>query len=213
MKHFPACFILLALVLLIPTAEAWSIYSRPVGDVMWAIGRSQPKMGKGTRRSYAETILREGGKRKFDSFTLVAMCHNESRWNVRLVGGAGRKCHGACQHCVQFKYKYCRGDKYDSPRCKAKRSWLLVGNNNITETASDITNWRKLCRKVTGKSALFHRWLHGFQGYGRPKARPKVLCGMVRGKRGWRDVKRPRQVNQVMNYRRKLIRLNSRRRR
>lgn len=208
MKYW-VLLVVATLLLAAPSAEAVSwIYRRPVDDVAWAIGKSQPRMSLSLRRAYAETILREGKKRKFDSFTLVAMCHNESRWNAHLVGGAEKKCHGLCQHCVQFKYKYCASD-YEGERCQAKRQWLLNGHNNIVETAGDITRWREYVRQKTGQSALFHRWLQGFQGYNRPKQ--GLVCGMRKVRGRWKDVRVPKQTRQVMNYRKKLIRWNQRR--
>jgi hypothetical protein len=103
------------------------------------------------------------------------------------------------------------GDKYESAQCKAKRQWLLNGYNNIAETSSDITEWRAYIRKKTGKSALFARWLQCYQGYNRPKS--GLICGMRKIKGRWRTVQTPKQTRDVMNYRKKLIRENKRRRR
>lgn len=198
-----AVAVLGALLLLAPRVESWSIYARPVDDVAWAIGRSQPRMSLGLRRSYARVILAEGGKRKFDSLSVVSMCHYESRWNARLVGGLGGRCVGLCQHCL-FKYRKCRRDGDDSPWCQQKKTWLLNGHNNLVETARDISGWRSYCRRRTGKPALFAYWLHGFQGHGKPSR--GIICGQQKTRRGWRTLPRPRLVQRVMRYRRRLIR-------
>lgn len=203
--------LVVSLFLLAPSVTGKGGYNRSVDDVAWAIGQSQPKMGLELRRSYARTILSESRKRNFDPFTLVAIGHNESRWNVRLIGGAENKCYGIGQHCVQFKYSVCRGEKYDSPECMAKRQWLLNGHNNIVETARDITLWRKYCKKLTGRQPLFRRWLYGYQGHS-PGDRSRQCC-MKKTRRGWKDISRPSLVRMVMNYRLKLDKRNRRRKR
>lgn len=196
-----------ALALLTPDLEAHWIYNRPVSDVAWALSKSRPDVSLKTRKVWAKTIIEEGSERKFDSFTVVSMCHHETGWHTGLVGGKGGRCVGACQHCM-FKYRKCRDDDSD-PWCQKKKQKLLDPIYNIRETARDITQWRKYCRKKTGHGALFYRWLHGFQGFGRPSQ--GLICGMKETRRGWRDVPKPKLVRNVISYRRKLIKLNQRR--
>jgi len=194
------CLVLLVLLFARPAqAHHWG---RSVGQVAWAIGQSQPKMGLGLRRAYARVVLRASRRARFDPFTLVAIVHNESRWNARVVGGRGHLCVGLGQQCL-FDYAFCRHN-YRGVACLARRAWLLNGTNNILEIASRLTSWRKLCRRVTGRDPLLYRVLHGYQGYGRLSR--GILCGMRRTRHGWRDVARPRQVRRVMRYRRRLIR-------
>lgn len=200
----------LSLLLVAPSVEAGSIYERPISDVMWAIGKSQPKMGEGLRRSYAKILLSEGKKRKFDSFTAVAMVHFETRWNSKLVGGLNNACYGLGQTCAHI-FKVCRDNGYKSPECLKKMKPYLNGANALYALGRSITRWRKYCRRLTGRPALFHRWLFGYQGNAyRDKSKQ---CGMRRTKRGWVNIPKTKLVMKVINYRLRLIRLNKRRKR
>ena len=201
--------LLLSLLLALPAASKMSSF-RSEADVMWAIGRSQPGMGEGLRRAYAKTVRREATKNSIDPFTKVAICHNESRWRASLVGGKGKHCIGLGQVCL-FNYTFCNDTNFTGAECLRKKEALKNGHYNLTVVSSIIKHNRIFCRKMTGRGALFHRWLAGYQGYNRPGK--GIWCGMRKVRGRWRDLPRAEQTKQVMNYRLKLIRLNKRRRR
>jgi hypothetical protein len=160
-------------------------------------------MSDGIRTSYAKVLQAEAKKRKFDPITVVSIVENESHWNSRLVGGLNNQCIGLGQHCLHV-YSYCTGTNYRGERCQAKKAWLLNGTNNLYATSAAITKWRKYCRKLTGRSALFYRWLYGYQGHAYRNKNKQ--CGMMKTKRGWVDIKRPALVKRVMRRRLEIIR-------
>jgi hypothetical protein len=180
---------------------------RSILFIKTAIGLVQPTMDDGLKTSYATILQQEAKQRGFDPLTVVAMVENESHWNSRLVGGLNNQCVGLGQHCLHI-YDYCRETDYRGARCQEKKAWLLNGANNLRATSSAITKWRAYCRKRTGRSALFHRWLYGYQGHGyRDKTKE---CGMKRTKRGWVDLPKPALVKKVMRRRVELIRATER---
>ena len=185
---------------------------RSVLFIKTAIEICQPTMSESLSTTYATKLQAEAQARNYDPITPVAIIDNESKWNSRLVGGLNNQCIGLGQHCLHV-YDYCTGTAYRGARCQAKKQWLLNGHNNLMATSKAITDWRKTCRSITGKPALFYRWLHGYQGFGKyDKKRKKwiVVCGMRPTKKGWVDVKRPKLVNKVMRRRIELIKLTER---
>lgn len=186
---------------------------RSILFIKTAIAISHPSLSDSLRTSYATTLQAEAKKRSFDPVTVVAMVENESRWNSRLVGGLNGQCIGLGQHCLHV-YGYCTRTNYRGARCQEKKAWLLNGTNNLMATSRAITDWRKTCRQITGKPALFYRWLHGYQGFGKydkERRRWTVVCGMRPTRKGWVDVKRPRLVRKVMRRRIELIKATERR--
>jgi hypothetical protein len=149
---------------------------RSILFIKTAILISQPSMPSATATAYASILQAEGKARKFDPITVVAMVEGESHWNSRLVGGLNNQCVGLGQHCLHV-YKYCTTTGYKGKRCQARRAYLLNGGNNLRETAKAITLWRKYCRKLTGRSALFARWLYGYQGHAWKNKNKQ--CGMA----------------------------------
>lgn len=173
---------------------------RSVTQVMWAISQDRPSMPKAQKRAWAKAIIEEATLHNFDPFTMIAIMHNESRLVATAVDKAG-KCIGLGQYCLT-NIRACRVS-LQAEVCQQKKAWLLVWRNAMSQIGSDITTWRKYCRKKTGRSALFARWLAGYQGA--YAGRKDVVCGMrkVRGK--WIDLPRRAVTSRVMGYRRTLI--------
>lgn len=169
---------------------------------MLAIALSQPQMGKGTLRLYAETVASTARKYQLSPYLLIAVGHNESRWNAHLVGGKDGMCVGIGQHCL-FASRVCVSNGLDSPECQEVKSALLYGPYNIQQTGLKLVEWRKLCRKKVGASQPRH-FLQGYQGYVRPAQ--GLWCGRKRVKGQWRDQPLPKQTRQVINYQRRLER-------
>lgn len=186
---------------------------RSVAAIAAAIGLSQPGLPEPSRRAQAAVVSEEAIRRDFDPFTLVSIAHNESHWTPRLVGGMDGKCHGLGQVCVHVVYPYCRQDGsedggYESARCRQKRAELLTAEGGIRAIGWLVTENRKFCRKKTGRSALFARWLSSYQGFNdRGPARRGVWCNMRRVGGRWVDVPAPKLTRAVMAYRRRLVRL------
>lgn len=181
---------------------------RSILFIKTAIALVQPNMGDQLRTSYATVLQKEAKARSFDPITVVAIVENESHWHSGLVGGLNNQCVGLGQHCLHV-YSYCRETSYRGDRCQAKKAWLLNGTNNLQATAEAITNWRVYCRRLTGKPALFHRWLYGYQGH--TPSDSLRQCGMRKTKRGWVDIPKPRLVQKVMRRRIELIKQTERR--
>jgi hypothetical protein len=188
---------------------------RSVFIITWAISLSQPSMSTAQRTSYAKIVREQAQKHRIDPFTLVAIIHHESRWRPNAVSRDGED-HGLGQIRARFE-KACRKDadpvKAPSPGCKRAKMSLLNGTYNIRRMAGHIANWRKTCRKITGQPALFKRWLHGYGGMGKRSHRGWVqICGQRPTKKGWVDIPVRRQLRNIMNYRKRLIRLSKRQR-
>lgn len=181
---------------------------RSVLFIKTAILLAQPSMSPDLATTYAEVLRVEARDRHFDPVTAVAIVENESRWRAGAVGGLNGACYGLAQFCAHIK-PVCRREGLKSASCKAEMAPYLNGIYSLRALARSITAWRRFCRRVTGKPALFYRWLHGFQGYGTKS----VTCGMRKTKRGWIDVRRPKLVRKVMRRRLEIIRATERKRR
>jgi len=184
---------------------------RSVAIIAWAIGLSQPSMPVEQRKTYARVVQQQCKEHSIDPFTVVSLVHHESRWRASAVSPDGED-FGLGQ--IRARYRSgCRRDipaaQDNSLSCRAVRAMLLDGAYNIRQIAKTITAWRKKCNKVTGRRALLARWLHGYGGMTKPKE--GIWCNQrkVRGK--WQDI-RPlnRQLQEIINHRRRLIRLSKR---
>ncbi len=183
---------------------------RSIAVIAWAILLSNPGMPRTQARAYAKTLQTAAKENSFDPFTGVAIIHNESRWRQSVISPDGED-YGLGQ--IRARYtKGCRDDaepvKKPSASCKAAKARLLDGHYNIRRMGAEITAWRKFCRKLTKKPALFHRWLAGYGGMGRPKKGGgwTRICGQHRTKRGWRDLPKRKALRKIIAHRRQLIR-------
>ena len=179
---------------------------RPIAVIVWAIGVAAPNLPDPVAKSYAQRIHVESKRYKIDPFTLVSIIRHESRFRASAISKDGED-YGLGQ--IRARYRgACRKDKdpvnNPSPACKAVKARLLHGPTNIGSVARAIDRW-KTCRKITGKPALFARWLHGYGGMGSFKR--KILCGMKKRKGKWRDVPVRPLLKRIINYRRMLIKL------
>jgi hypothetical protein len=209
MPRFVAiCAALLALTI---ASSAWAGFvNRSSHIVAVAIGKSRPKLPYKSRLVWAKLLIKTAKKHDFDPFTGVAIVHNESRWHPGAVSANGED-FGLGQIRARF-IKGCRRDipaaKDTSKSCTAVKARLLSLDHGIRNLGRAITQWRKTCRKVTGKAALLRRWLHGYGGMGKTarNGRPFVLCGMKKVGKKWRDLPLRKEVRRIINYRKKLIR-------
>jgi hypothetical protein len=189
---------------------------RSIAVIVWAISFANPSLSTKQAEIYAKVLQKEAVARKFDPFTGVAIIQHESRWRPGVISPDGED-----YGLGQVRARYARGCRNDadpvnnpSATCKAAKRRLLNGSFNIRRMSSGITSWRKLCRKTTGRPALFHRWLHGYGGMAKRQGRRwKHICGQRRTKRGWRDLPKRKSLLEIINYRKKLIRLLSQKRR
>lgn len=172
-----------------------------VAIIAWAIGQSQPSMPAKQRTAYAQVVQDEAKAHQFDPLTLVAIVHHESRWRASAVSPDGED-FGLGQIRARYR-KGCRLDiparDDNSPSCLAVKAQLLDGNNNIRSIANAITAWRSKCRKVTGRSALLPRWLHGYGGMTNP--RKGIWCNQRKIKGRWVDLPVPSKLKTIIRYR------------
>lgn len=183
---------------------------RGIAEIVVAIQIANPHVSDSTATSYAKTLQKVAVAHHFDPYTAVSIGRNESQWNARLVGGAEGKCHGLFQDCVQWTVPACRGDLYESAACRAERSALLNGQHAIRTLGKRITQWRKYCRRKTGRPALFARWLAGYQGVDAARG---TTCNQRKVRGRWKDASVAPITSRVMRYRRMLIREVPKRRR
>ena len=179
---------------------------RSIAVIAAAIALCAPWMPQKLRQSYARVLRAEARAHHFDPITGVALIDHESDWRSGAVSANGRD-YGLAQ--VRAEYVgACKADadpvNAPSAACRAVKAGLLDGHSNIRRMADSITNWRKTCRRLTGKPALFHRWLAGYVGYGNLKR--GRICGQQKSKGRWRDRKKPREVQRIIQCRRRLIR-------
>jgi len=169
-------------------------------------------MPESTRVAYAKIVQKESKERHIDPFTIVALVHNESRWRSGVIS-KDKEDYGLGQ--IRARYiGGCRGtaDPINAPTeaCKSTQASLLNGAYNLRQVTKHITEWRKTCRRLTKRPALFARWLHGYGGMGNLKR--GVICGQKRTKRGWRDLPVRPLLRRIMDRRLRLIKLSKRRR-
>ena len=175
---------------------------RSIAVIAWAIGLSQPSLPQSTRASYAKVVREVSEEHRIDPFTIVAIGWHESRWRSSAVSRDGED-YGIMQ--IRARYSSACQKDQASEACQASKTRLLNPHYNIRRAASLITKWRQTCRKITGKPALFARWLHGYGGMGNLKK--GVICGQKKSRKGkWRDLRVRRLLKRVMNYRKMLIR-------
>lgn len=178
---------------------------RPIAVIIWAIRLSQPTMPDAQAQAYAKVVQVESKQRHIDPFTIVAIVHNESHWRAGAVSRDGED-YGLGQIRARFVGS-CRKDadpvRKPSKACKAVKARLLSGGYNLRVVAGTITRWRSLCRKRTKRAALFHRWLAGYGGLGRPSK--GQICGQKRTAKGWVDLPVHPKLQRIMRYRLRLI--------
>jgi len=167
-----------------------------------------PGLSKGRMKLWAPVIRKEARERHFCPYTEVSIIRYESRCNPGLVANKLPLEYsvGLGQINVIW-HRDCKDGKLKSPKCQAYIGMLKSGPANLKVTASMITANRKMCRDRTGHPALFARWLSSYGGYNNSRGRKGVWCNMRKDRRGrWRDVKVPTHTQNVMNYRRYLVR-------
>jgi len=207
MPRFVAISISLLMLTLSISAGAGFV-NRGQHAVAMAIGQSRPSLAYKTRAAWAKLLINTARKYDFDPFTGVAIIHNESRWRPDTVSVDGED-FGFGQ--VRARYLAgCRSDipaaKDHSKSCAAIKARLLSPAYGIRSLGGAIAKWRKTCRKVTGKAALFRRWLHGYGGMGKiQNGRPVILCGMKKSGKKWRDLPLRKELRRIINYRKSLI--------
>jgi site-specific DNA-cytosine methylase len=174
---------------------------RSIAVIIWALSAANPSLSAPVAKRYAKTIQVEAKRHHIDPFTLVAIFWHESGVRARAVSRDGED-YGLGQIRARF-IGACAKDadpvKKPSAACRAVKSRLLEPTHNIKTTALHISKWRKLCRKKTGRSALFHRWLSGYGGV-------KGTCGQRKVKGKWRDLPRHPGVRSIIQCRKDLLR-------
>lgn len=184
---------------------------RSVAVIAWAISFASPSLPKNVAHSYAKTIRAEARNHHIDPFTIISIIRHESRFRASAISSDGED-YGLGQIRARF-LKACRKDKNPvhapSPKCKVAKMRLLHGPANIRHLAGAISQWRKTCRRITGKPALFARWLHGYGGMG--NLRRNKICGMKKTRGKWRDIPVRRLLKNIIQYRLRLVRASRRR--
>lgn len=170
-----------------------------IAALMVAISLSQPHMGRGLRKMYAEHLLHESQRYQVDPFLVAAIIHHESRWTAGVIGGEKGQCIGLGQHCLS-SLSICRD--INSAGCQTEKARLLDPLWNITRTFQHLRKWKAYCRHKTGRS-LEHHILQGYQGFGTMTR----VCGQHQVHGQWVDVLLPKMTRDVLAYRRKLRRI------
>ena len=163
---------------------------RSIAVIVWAIGLSRPSLPAPTVKAYAKTVQSAAKKHRIDPFTITAIGWHESRWRASVVSRDGED-YGIMQ--IRARYlKGCRGVPLKSKSCLSAKASLLNPYFNIRAAAGYIAAWRKTCRKLTGRPALFARWLHGYGGMGNLKR--GIICGQQKRRGKWTDLPLRKQL-------------------
>jgi len=178
---------------------------RAVVVIAGAILVANPALGPSTAKRYAAELQRSAQRFEFDPFTAVAIGENESRWHPGAVGGANGRCVGLFQECVVSTTPACREDWWSAP-CQRRVSALRDPAFAIGVLGKSIDRWRKYCRRRTGRDALFHRWLAGYQGVDGVSG---TTCGQRKIGGRWRDAPLAPVTKKVIGFRKKLLRLQA----
>jgi hypothetical protein len=183
---------------------------RSIAVIVWALGVGRADAGakplpSSTAQAWATAIQRTAKQQHIDPFSLVAIF----RWESGLRPGAINKSSGAAGlgQIMPHFHGACKGTadphKAPTPACRATKARLLDPLYNIAKVGKHITAWRKLCRRLTGRPALFHRWLAGYAGRNIIKGE---TCGQRRSNNRWQDKRQSPYVRRVTQYRRHLLR-------
>ncbi|MBN2192808.1 MAG: transglycosylase SLT domain-containing protein [Polyangiaceae bacterium] len=145
---------------------------RPLFVVVAAILLSQPELPRDEAARYAHVLIEEAKARDFDPFTIIAIIHHESGWNPAAISRSGED-YGLGQ--IRARYVgACKRDldplRAPSAACRAEKTRLLDGEENIRTMAELVTRHRELCKEKTGSASL-PRWLASYQGRNYPKQR------------------------------------------
>ena len=200
--------LLCALGLAVPSAKA---LDRPVSKIERAWLKACPHLRKSTAKRWSPILKKEAKKRGFCPYTVVSMVKHEtgSTCNERVTKEIGSAVYVGLGQINAMFSKPCGVKGRGSPECAGYIAKLQDGGYNLRRIAIEISSHRKYCRRKTGQSALFARWLTSYQGFNNHarSGRTGVWCNMRRDKRGnWRDVKTPKFTRRVMKYRRLLVR-------
>lgn len=232
-----AYLILLATALLAISLPADAAPKRSVATIAWAIAESAgPRMPLELRKRYARAIKTNAEKHSYDPFTQVSIIAKEASWLASGVSGdyedigfgqIRARYIGACKtdpnpvpipkrnaerEIVRDENNQIIWVARPGPACQAVRRRLKDGVYNIGLMATQITAWRKRCRKETGRPALLYRMLAAYGGLSRPKL--NRWCGMERRKGKWADRPIHRNVLRIINHRKMLLaKLRARRKR
>jgi len=169
-----------------------------------------PHLNTALARSWAKVLQKEAKKRSFCPYTVIAIVKHETggTCNPRLVyNNLPREYSVGLGQVNVIHHRDCKAGGIQSPGCQAYIGMLMDGGSNLRVVSSLITANRKFCRKKTGRSALFARWLSSYQGLNNSRGRKGVWCNMRQDKNGrWSDVKTPWSTKRVIDYRRYLVR-------
>jgi len=201
--------VLLALACSLAATEAGSIH-RSLRQIERALAYSCPSLSQANTNRYAKAIQKQAKRHRYDPYSGIGIIKYEtgSSCNERLVyNKLPREYSVGLGQINVIWHRSCdesKGGSMKSAGCQAYIGMLMDGSSNIRVMSSMITLNRKMCRKRTGQPALFARWLSSYGGY---NGRRGVLCNMRKDSRGrWRDVKVPRHTQNVISWRRTLIR-------
>ncbi len=188
------------------SSPAFAMY-RPLRDIVAAIRLSGGRaVNDAQARAWGKVIQDECKAREVDPLTPISMVYFESHWRPRTVYAPDpRYSVGLMSIGAVKKGSSCQSKALiATPGCQAKIALLMDGAHNIRRGMMGISIRRAYCRRITGRPALFARWLSSYQGYDRRRG---VTCNQRQDARGrWRDLPIPPKTLRVMRYRLELIR-------
>ena len=191
-----------ALLLLhaLPLSAGYRAPRRSHAQVSYAI-RSEG-VSEGTAKAWARILVKVAEDYNFDPLTGWAIIAHESHWRPGAVGA------GKDIGLAQIRYTVSsRCHDPESEACRAWRDALFDPATNMRQMATAIDQWRKTCKKRTGKADLKHV-LQGYGGY----SRGPILCGRQKVKGRWRDLPVPKAVQDILRARHAMIRTLSQKR-
>lgn len=152
---------------------------RLVVAVMVALHVVAPWMSKEQRRTDAEILVAEFGRRKLPPILGVAIVENESHWHLTLTSGEGLEQSIGLGQVKVKGIAACRKD-LASAACQSERRALFTTQGNLRYVALILHANKKMF------GAKPERYLAGYQGYA--GAVPHRLTHKVM--RRWRELER-----------------------
>lgn len=159
-----------------------------------AIASLHPGFEPRQNHARAETIVETAAAAGVPPLLVVAMVERESRWQAGVFGGRDGQCVGLLQICLHERAA-CQGpERFDAPACADERLRLQDGGTNLRAAGSLLRQWRKLCRRVTGRPAGLAELLSGYGGFDRPG----VTCGRRKARGRWVSVVVPEAIRKTL---------------
>jgi len=161
--------------------------------ILAAILSCRPALPMPEARAYAAIISQRADP---DPLLIVALVDRETGWHPNAVSSDGAYL-GLGQ--IAWRFRCARGKAtVHRSTCAAERKRLLDGAYNLRAIYEIIEDWRRLCRKITGREVSESGWVTAYEGV------RGQTCGLHRTPEGWEPAPLPRVTREILDRARSL---------